>query len=715
MSTTEATPSSETRLACPCCGAANAEVERYCASCGLTLWESCSSCKKSARIGQKFCGGCGYNLSADVEGRLRAASTALERAREAFERSEFDEAIAAATRVIRREDPRFSRLSDEATQLIDKARQASEQWRAKIENIREAADRAANAEDFESVIDLLSPFPPPVLGEALARSLALARSQAAAVGELSLRLRRAIEANDLMVAGRLVEELLAHRPKHQEYSKLAGKIGSALLQSAERRFQKGLYADAFARLEAMPEAARGVEKYLSLRSRIDEAIWLMDQLSGAPFATPLLARFAQRLCKLDPQNAYAPKLLNRLVVKVRSTPADSRSMYSAWVDEPRGWMDAPVLLLNRPQQFTGSAAMILKRHPTRFAIAIGLALQGIGFASCKGCLSTVPKKPGLKSLLSRTSRVESAWGIDAGASAIRAVRLEQMAAGVRIAEAYLIPYEQPPAQAHGSARSSAGFERALREIAAKIAASRSGPVWSNMPSRETLGRFVTLPPVPEKTLVKIVDQEALSGFPLAADELCVTHTIANPSPDGSRRAVWVAARRDGVEQREKTFAEAGIKLSGVQADPLALHNFARHELISCFDSSKATDAVPEGIVLLDGGASGTTFYMATRETFWFRFVDGGGEDLTTRLAASCAVPRNQAESLKIDPATIPSLPSAMRPLENQMQQMAIRLNQCYRSAAEFSGEVQLKYIFCTGGAPLVHGWVRHILQDSLHS
>lgn len=711
MSTAESTESTQSQLACPSCAAVNAETAKYCFSCGSPLWENCASCNTPTRIGQKFCGDCGHNLAADVDQRLRKATMWMDLAREAFERFDYEEAIAVANRVMHRDDPRFAAISDEAEQLVEQSQQAHRQWRAKVEDVRGSVDRAAEAGDFERVIELLSPLPTAALGEALARSLSLARSRAASVGELSVRLRRATETKDLMTAGRLIDELLLLRPNHKEYAKLATKIAHALLRSAERRFQKGLYADAIARLEATPQMARGAQEYSQLRSRIEDAEWLAEQISNAPFATPTLVRLAKRLTQTAPPGAYSPKLLSRLTATIRTITPDRHSLYSAWRNPPRGWSGAPIALLNRPQH-PGSNREVLEQHPTRFTVAIGLALQGVGLASFEGQLSSAPRRTGLKHILRRHVRASAAWGIDAGTSALRAVRLERATDGVRIADAFLIPLKRPLCRTSDSVEAAAGFGQALHELAAKISASGDVPVWANLAGRETLGRFLTLPPAPEKLLVKMVEQEIGSGFPVAEEELRVAHAITGHADDGTRRAIIVAARRDRVEKRERVFEEAGIKLSGLQADPLALHNFVHHELREYLVSRPAAGTAPEAIVLLDGGASGTTYYMATSNAFWFRFVDGGGEDLTARLAAACESTPSEAELLKINPAAIPSLRPAMNAVESEMHQSARRLDQHHRSANEFLGEVRLKRIFCTGGTPLMHGWLRHVLQAS---
>lgn len=711
MSTAETAASRDSQLACPSCSAVNGETAKYCFSCGVPLWESCSACNASTRIGQRFCGGCGHNLGAEVDQRLRDTRGWLEMAREALERSEYEEAAAVAIRVIQRDDPRFAELSAEAQQLVDRAQQERHQWRLKVDEAREAVERATDAGDYERVIELLSPFPEPVLGETLARSLASARSQRAAIGDLSMRLRRAIEAKELVVAGRLVDELLLLRPQREEHTKLAIKIGRALLQSAERRFQNGLYADALARLDAVPQPARGTREYAQLRSRIDDAEWLSDQLARSPFATPALGRLAQRLAKIAPQGTETTTQLKRLATELRRGAADSRSLYPPWNDPPRGWAEAPIAVLNRPQEFAGGDTAVLNQHPTRFAVAIGLALQGIGLAAFAGQLRLAPARSALRRILHRPARVDTAWGVDAGTSAIRAVRLERTADGVRIAEALMMPLDQPLGRSEGAREATADLQQLLRQLAAKIAASGDIPVWGNLPAREALGRFLTLPPAPEKTLTKIVEQEIGSAFPVAVDELCVMHAITSSGggSDGAR-AVMVAARRERVAQRARLFEEAGIQLHGLQADPVALHNFAHFELREYLGPRPADGTAPEGIALVDGGASGTTFYIATNEGFWFRFLDGGGEDLTARLAAACATTRQEAELLKMNPATIPALRGAMHEVESEMLQSARRLNQHFRSASDFFGDLRLEHIFCTGGAPLMHGWVRHVLQ-----
>ncbi|MGZ6372994.1 MAG: double zinc ribbon domain-containing protein, partial [Candidatus Limnocylindria bacterium] len=46
-------------MACPSCGAPNAEAARFCGACGARLTASCPHCQADVRVGLRFCDACG--------------------------------------------------------------------------------------------------------------------------------------------------------------------------------------------------------------------------------------------------------------------------------------------------------------------------------------------------------------------------------------------------------------------------------------------------------------------------------------------------------------------------------------------------------------------------------------------------------------------------------------------------------------------------------
>ncbi len=68
-------------------------------------------------------------------------------------------------------------------------------------------------------------------------------------------------------------------------------------------------------------------------------------------------------------------------------------------------------------------------------------------------------------------------------------------------------------------------------------------VWVNFPSRETLPRFVLLPPVDDKRAKQLVDAEVGSQFPIEVDQLSLMKFIAEAANDREGRPVSLISAR----------------------------------------------------------------------------------------------------------------------------------------------------------------------------
>lgn len=711
MSAANINASSGAATSCTQCGESNSSEAKFCSGCGANLWDKCPSCDASVRKGQKFCDGCGFNLQADFEKRLKTAADSLSRVEELLSQCEFDEANSLALRLINRDDPRMRELAEKAEALAAEAESKKDYWEKRVKEVAELARKSATAQDYKKVVELLSPIPSSVMDETLQKLLKVSRAQASEFEVLTSSLREAIANKDYVIAGGLVDQLLVLQPSDESNKKLAAKIGVALLKSAEKRFAAGMYADALARLDATPAIARDGGEYDELRLRIDNVSWLTEQVARSPFATPALGRLVQRLTKLAPHDQRAPKLLQQLAVKVKEGSKDPLSLFGPWVGAATAWDSSPITILGWPRKIDFSKVAIVKQNPTRFVVSFGLALQGLGLGSFEDTFSSSHNKGSIFKLLRRKNDSVSAWGVDAGAAALRAVKLVRDGDTIRVEDAVWMPYAQPLCRASIELQASVLQRQKLDELAEKLAGDES-PVWASVASREVFGRFLTLPPVSEKDLSKLIEQELVSQFPLAADQLITAHSLTGTGSDGSPRAVLLAAKKVNVEQRERVFAEAGIKLAGLQAEPVALHNFARFELKEFFEKDETVNATPDGVCLVDSGATGVNLYVATRDSLWFRFTEGGGEDLTSKLAGALNLTHADAETAKFNLAELPALAKGMEAMEVRLAQTGMRLGQYYQQARQFLGELNLKRILCTGGSPLLHGWTRHIFESS---
>ncbi len=673
------------------------------------MFEACPSCSGSVRRGQKFCGSCGFSIAADLDRQLQSAQERLDKAYQALEELNFGTARDLCFALQDPIDVRLASFASAADELVVKIGAAETEWKLRVKASELKAKAAMDARDYEAVIQILSDLPAILLTNETRGLLDQARLAVSESADLRSRLRKLLADKDYFGAARVLDQLLQWNADESELLTLAAKIGKVIIKASQSSFHSGQYAEALSRLDTVPHVVRASDDYLTQRTLIDNVVWLSDQVARSPYATPVLGRLVQRLGKLAPHDERVPKLIQQLATKVKTGSSDGRGLFSTWAGKPIGWIDAPIAIMGRPRQIDISEAPLIQQNPTRFCVALGLALQGLGEVKYANQFLAQRSKLGIKKLFGRKSETLTAWGIDAGASAVRAVRLERTGEQTRVAEVHWLPFDQPLCRVSVELQSSVLLRQKLDELASKIK-TEEVPVWVNLSTRELIGRFLTLPPVAEKQLKKLLEQEMTTQFPLAIDQLSANSAVMGTGADGSPRAVLVAAKKQVVEQREKVFQEAGIKVTGIQADSLALHNYAAHEFADLFTNEERANATPSALCLLDVGASGATLHCATADAFWFRYIDGGGEDLTVKLATACNFTHEEAEKLRLNPAELDTLAVGMEAMELRMHQVGVRLGQAFTQASQFLGDMTLQNILCTGGTVLTHGWVRHALH-----
>ncbi len=281
-------------------------------------------------------------------------------------------------------------------------------------------------------------------------------------------------------------------------------------------------------------------------------------------------------------------------------------------------------------------------------MAIGLALQGIGEAKYEGQLN---ERKGFLSNL-QSNKGQRAWGIDVGTSSLKAICLMKEKQGFAVVSAY---YEEYPAT-NQVAVATENATRAREAIVKMLAEVDPGKdkVWVNFPARETLPRFLLLPPIDDKKVKQLLDSEVSSQFPIEVDQLGMMRFVADSGTDREGRpAALVSARKLAISQRIDLFASAGLKIAGLQCEPIALANYAAFELADLI-GIEGPDKSLSSIAVVDSGASSTTLLIVHRDGFWFRTVDSGGAEFSSALARSTKVIGSEAEMLKRDPSRLPS-------------------------------------------------------------
>ncbi|MEX0824695.1 MAG: pilus assembly protein PilM, partial [Pirellulaceae bacterium] len=299
--------------------------------------------------------------------------------------------------------------------------------------------------------------------------------------------------------------------------------------------------------------------------------------------------------------------------------------------------------------------------------------------------------------------------------AVRAVHLRRSDSGeVTMVNCWQEAFEQPLCRAGLDTEASDIRGQGLQRMAQRIAGV-DVPVWVNLPGRDVLGRFLRLPPMKDREVSALLDKEVDRQFPIGRDELMIAKWLQSEkeaNDDGSRCGALIACRDRVALERLALFNDAGIEPAAVQCDPLALVNFAAFEFHNQFSEQRCEAASPlPSLAFIDAGATAVTFLVVSGTAFWFRSLDGGGEDFTAQLARGGVMTAEQAEKCKRDPATLRAPSVHFAPIEERCAATGKRLQQAVKDADDFMPPFQTDAVWTFGGASLMHGWISHVLGE----
>ncbi len=704
MSMAESTARTGIEFACGKCSHPNLAGVKFCGGCGHSLFEPCPGCGQSVRLTEKFCGACGADLEAALQSRMEKAEQAMVAAVAATKEHRYADAITRLEIVIKDQDFRLAELADQARQALAKIIALRDQMTTRVEAAARAAKVAAANADREEVVRILDSVPVKLLDEDSARLLSKSRSFVCELAELVSTLRGCLSEKNWLLAGSLIERLVELCPEDESFRSLGGQVASKLMIEADRQYSRRDYARAVDCLDAVPATAHDAA-YAELRQKIDNVEWLSAQFDAEPYATATLGRLAVRLAKQTPDDPQGKELVNRIATRLKEPIVDRRHPYPVWNGSRRSRLGGDAAILGWPRCVDCRGDAVTQKFPARFSVAIGLAMQGLGGARVNESLW---EKKSLLGGIGGRRKARICWGVDIGNSAIHAVLLQKDATNVVVIQAYYVEFP-PPTRLGKDSRGPLVIRDAIKTMTDAIDFG-SVDVVANYPGREVLVRFVELPPVEDKKAKALLEVEATGQFPIANDELCMIRWFAEkPEQDGyGRPAAIVAARKFAVKNRVDFLVEAGLKVSSLQCEQIALVNFAAVE----FEAELQPPAGSNhrvGIALVDAGSAATTLVLMDSIGFWFRTIEGGSEELTMSLARTAKVVADEADRLKKDPSLLASPAKEYAVIEERQQALALRLSQVIGEPLKQSRTLKIEQTWAVGGGAFGHGWIRRVL------
>ncbi len=265
------------------------------------------------------------------------------------------------------------------------------------------------------------------------------------------------------------------------------------------------------------------------------------------------------------------------------------------------------------------------------------------------------------------AKTNTAWGIEIGQYAIKAIQLESTGDGVRVRDFAVIPHLQvltdPELSADGEfaarAKVEAILEMSLSQLATQKQLSKQRIVtnFSWMQNRG-FARFARLPAVSPKEIPNLVKYEVEQQIPFPESEIeWDFHAFA--SEDSPEIEVGLfAIQKEPLEEFLALVGEKlGIEPAAVTLSPLALYNALVFDL--------DLESRDEPFVFLDIGTSSTDLIVAHGTRCWMRTFPLGGHSFTEAIADEFKAPYRTADSVKQESAThkhAKQIMSAMRPV-----------------------------------------------------
>ncbi len=228
------------------------------------------------------------------------------------------------------------------------------------------------------------------------------------------------------------------------------------------------------------------------------------------------------------------------------------------------------------------------------------------------------------------------WGIEIGAAAIKAVKLEATGdGGVRLLEYANIqhpkPLSTPDINSNDVLRVSLGALTSQHDLSkAQIAIS--------VPGHSAFARFAKLPPVEPKKVPDIVKFEAMQQIPFPLEQVEWDYqTFVTPDSPDVEVGIF-AITREKVMERLSMLEEFGIAPSHVVLSPIAVYNALAYDL--------GFDENAPGTIIVDVGTTSTDLVIATPGRMWVRTFPIGGHQFTEGLVEQFSLSYAKAEKLK---------------------------------------------------------------------
>jgi type IV pilus assembly protein PilM len=294
----------------------------------------------------------------------------------------------------------------------------------------------------------------------------------------------------------------------------------------------------------------------------------------------------------------------------------------------------------------------------------------------------------------------TAWGIEVGAFAIKAIRLERDGDRVSVSDFAVIPHKKvlstPDLDQNEMIRLGLGQFISQKAIEGET-------LVISIPGHSAFARFAKLPPVEPKKVPDIVKFEAVQQIPFPIEEVEWDYeTFLRPDSPEVEVGIF-AITRERVQQRLGLYGELGITPEALTLSPVAVYNAMAYD--HDLESRKMA------LIYLDIGTNATDLIVANEGSCWIRTFPLGGTHFTEAIANSFKLSYSKAEKLKQEASTskyAKQIMQAMRPVFTDLLQDIQRSLGYYQSVHR---EVELKTMVGLGSTFKIPGLRKFLGQQ----
>jgi type IV pilus assembly protein PilM len=254
---------------------------------------------------------------------------------------------------------------------------------------------------------------------------------------------------------------------------------------------------------------------------------------------------------------------------------------------------------------------------------------------------------------------KTAWGIEVGSFAVKAIRLERSGDQITVSDFGEFPHKRP------LSTPDLDVDEMIRITLGTLSSQKNlekDPIVMSVEGRSSLPRFAKLPPVEEKKIPDIIQFEAAQQIPFPIEEVewDAKKFVSEDSPE--TEVGIFAIKKDVLDHRLAIWSEHGLEPGTVTLGPVAIFNAVHFDLAG---------GQNKPFVVLDIGTKASDLVVVDGDKCWIRTFPIGGSDFTEAIMEAFKLPYAKAEKLKQESASskyAKQIMQAMRPVFGDLLQ-----------------------------------------------